>query len=31
MPTITIAPVATRPLMPVLAALSGAHLLNDLI
>ena len=31
MPTITIAPAATWPLMPVLAALSGAHLLNDLI
>src|SRR5215217_4290688 len=31
MSTITVAPTSTRPLMPVLAALSGAHLLNDLI
>ena len=31
MSAIPIAPPSTRPLMPVLAALSGAHLLNDLI
>src|ERR671916_1064522 len=31
MTTITLAPSSSRPLMPVLAALSGAHLLNDLI
>src|SRR5215218_5437254 len=31
MASITIGPAAARPLMPVLAALSGAHLLNDLI
>src|SRR4028118_1584066 len=31
MATIALNPSSTRPLMPVLAALSGAHLLNDLI
>src|ERR687894_336966 len=31
MTTIALTPSSSRPLMPVLAALSGAHLLNDLI
>ena len=31
MTTTTVEPASSRPLMPVLAALSGAHLLNDLI
>ena len=31
MSSIALAPPSTRPLMPVLAALSVAHLLNDLI
>src|SRR5918993_2887571 len=31
MTTIMLAPSSNRPLMPVLVALSGAHLLNDLI
>jgi FSR family fosmidomycin resistance protein-like MFS transporter len=31
MASITLAPSSNRPLMPVLAALSVAHLLNDLI
>src|SRR3712207_6336812 len=31
MASTSLSPAASRPLMPVLAALSGAHLLNDLI